>query len=647
MFTNRCVNLFLLALALWAPQISARQSVSPAILSNSKIHLDVVVTPKSGPPVSGLVLQDFTVLDNGMPQFIDLKAVDGRQAPIEVILLIDAVNMGSREVAVTREEIDKFLTANGGRLAHPTEVVVLTEKGLQIQEGFTQDGSAISAALSHYTVPMHNIGSGAPDRFQISFQGFAALVTQQRERPGRKMIIWVSPGWPPLRDQVRDSLQEHLFGNVGELWRQLREGRITVYSIDPSAIVDLQPGLTTGLTSPVRPSEENSYADNAGRPVAMHSIDLTLPVIAVQTGGLALYPGNDIASDLQRCMADADAYYEISFEPAIADPPNAFHRLEIRIAKPGLIGRTRQGYYWQPSHAERLAAGSLRLRGADDPDPMDTGDPSFYANAHPYLDLPYNQLLDRIPELKTLQPAQDQQRLPAILQKMGRGVDDFTRNIGDLIAHEDVLQEKLDARGKLKGKERFQDEYLILHHGYEWGARAEYRMDAKGNRLGPIGLEKGYVVTSGFALTCVSFSTVAQAQSRFRYLGDQTIGSRGTYVLGFVQKPGEVSFGTTMKGVGGKQIDMLTQGILWIDQNNFQIIRMRTDLLMPRQEIRLEQATTEVTLAEVRLPDLPDPLWLPDDVEVYLDIQNHQYRNVHHYTNYRRYRVSVKIGAPQ
>jgi VWFA-related protein len=645
MLTNRCVSLFLLALALWAPQISARQSVSPAILSDSKIRLDVVVTPKSGPPVSGLELQDFTVLDNGIPQFIDLKAVDGRQAPIEVILVIDAVNMGFREVAVTREEVDKFLKTDGGRLAHPTEVVILTDKGLQVQGDFSQDGNAISTALGHYTVP--NIGSGAPDRFQISFQGFAELVAQERERPGRKMIIWVSPGWPPLRDKVADSMQEHLFGNGVELWKQLREGRITVYSVDPSAIVDLEPGLTAVGTSRLRPSDENSYADNASRPGEIHSIGLTLPVIAIQTGGLALYPGNDIASELQRCMADADAYYEISFEPAIADQPNEFHRLEIRIAKPGLIGRTRQGYYWQASGAERLAAGSLRLRGGDDPDPIDTGDPSIYANVHPYLDLPYSQLLDRIPELKTLQPAPDQQRLPAILQKMGRGVDDFARNIGDLIAHESVLQEKLDARGKLKAKERFQDEYLILHHGHEWGARAEYRMDAKGNRLGPIGLEKGYAVTSGFALTCVSFSTVAQAQSRFRYLGDQTIGSRGTYVLGFVQKPGEVTFGTTMKGTGGKNIDMLTQGILWIDQNNFQIIRMRTDLLMPRQEIRLERATTEVTLAEVRLPDLPDPLWLPDDVEVYLDIQAHQYRNVHHYTNYRRYRVSVKIGAPQ
>jgi hypothetical protein len=108
---------------------------------------------------------------------------------------------------------------------------------------------------------------------------------------------------------------------------------------------------------------------------------------------------------------------------------------------------------------------------------------------------------ERIPNLKALKPAPDQQPLPAILRKLGHSVDDFVRNIGDLIAHEDVTQEKLDANGKIKAKERVQDNYLILHRGYEWGANAEYRMDNKGNRLEQIGLAKGFLVTSGHALS--------------------------------------------------------------------------------------------------------------------------------------------------
>ena len=172
-------------------------------------------------------------------------------------------------------------------------------------------------------------------------------------------------------------------------------------------------------------------------------------------------------------------------------------------------------------------------------------------------------------------------------------------------------------------------------------------MDEKGTRLGPIGLEKGYLVTSGHALSCISFSTIAQSQSKFRYLGEEKIDSRETYVLGFAQQPGEATFTTTMTGTGGADVDMLTQGILWMDKNSFQIIRMRTDLLAPNSEIQLDQLTTEVTFGEVQLQDVPKPLWLPRDVDVYIEINNQKFRNVHHYTNYRRYRVSVKIGALQ
>jgi hypothetical protein len=275
-----------------------------------------------------------------------------------------------------------------------------------------------------------------------------------------------------------------------------------------------------------------------------------------------------------------------------------------------------------------------------------TSDPSPYANAHPYIDLPIAQLVERIPELKTLQPSPDQQELPVILQKMGQRVDGFVRDIGDLIAHEDITLEKLNPRGNVK-KEDVQDNYLILHHDYEWGASSEYRMDDKGNRLGPVGLEKGYLVTSGHALSCIGFSTHAQSGSRFRYFGEETIDSRETYVLGFAQQPDEATFVTTMRETGGTDVDMLTQGVLWVDKNNFQIIRMRSDLLAPSNELQIDRLTTEVTFGEVRLPDVPNPLWLPSDVDVYVEINRQKFRNVHHYTNYRRYRVSVKIGNPQ
>lgn len=131
------------------------------------------------------------------------------------------------------------------------------------------------------------------------------------------------------------------------------------------------------------------------------------------------------------------------------------------------------------------------------------------------------------------------------------------------------------------------------------------------------------------------------------YLGEERIDSRETYVLGFAQRPDEATFFDTLREAGGTDVDMLTQGILWVDKNNFQIIRMRRDLLAPNKEIRLDQLTTEVTFSAVQLQDVPNPLWLPRDVDVYIEIGKQKFRNVHHFTDYPRYRVSTKMVTPQ
>jgi hypothetical protein len=125
------------------------------------------------------------------------------------------------------------------------------------------------------------------------------------------------------------------------------------------------------------------------------------------------------------------------------------------------------------------------------------------------------------------------------------------------------------------------------------------------------------------------------------------MGTRAAFVLAFAQRPGEVTFTTAMRGTGGHEVDLLTQGILWVDRDNFQILRTRSDLIAPNQEIRLDHLTTDVKFGQVQLQDIPTPLWLPNDVDVFIEIGNEKYRNLHHYTNYRRYQVAVKIGNEQ
>lgn len=131
------VGLLLALLWLFVPAISAQQESPAARAVNGKIYLDVVVTAKSGPPVTGLQQKDFTVLDNKAPQTIDtFKALGGSQAPIEVILVVDEVNADFRVVGFERDQIAKYLGGDGGRLAFPTALSFFSDTGVEVQPRF-------------------------------------------------------------------------------------------------------------------------------------------------------------------------------------------------------------------------------------------------------------------------------------------------------------------------------------------------------------------------------------------------------------------------------------------------------------------------------------------------------------------------------
>ncbi|MFZ0662731.1 MAG: VWA domain-containing protein [Acidobacteriaceae bacterium] len=328
-----------------AAVVQRGEAASGVVTPRHPITLDVVVTPKrGGEPVSGLTAGDFTVLDNKVPQKITLfYAVDGSEAPIKVILVVDAVNSYYQTVAYERGQIDKFLRANGGHLAYPTQLAIFTDTGTQIQNGFSQDGNALSASLDHFTVGLRTIHRsqgfyGAGDRLSLSIKAIHMLSTHEATVPGRKFVLWISPGWPILSGpavQIGPKQQRGIFRTVAGLSTGLREARITLYSIDPLGTAD-----AGGLYI----SAYQNFVKGVRKPDEVQFGNLALQVLAVQSGGRVLNSSNDVTGLLREAMSDAGAYYELSFDGGVGEP-DEYHQIRVEIAKPGLVARTRTGYY--------------------------------------------------------------------------------------------------------------------------------------------------------------------------------------------------------------------------------------------------------------------------------------------------------------
>ena len=319
--------------------------------TDRRITIDVQVTAKSGAPIRGLQEQDFTLLDDKLPQkILSFQAVDTAAAaatdpPLEIVLVVDAVNASFQAVANERNELRKFLLQNGGKLPQPTSLIIFTDTGAEMQNGSSRDGNVLAALLDKYEAGLRTINRsqgiyGAAERFSLSLTTVERLAEYERPRPGRKLVIWISPGWPLLsgpRTYLSGKEEQRLFNDIVAASAALRLARVTLYSVDPLGLSDFGRAVyyeefVKGVTSPSKTVPGN----------------LGLPVLAVQTGGRVLNLTNDLTTSIANCAADANAFYVISFDAPRADKANEYHSLGVTVDKPGITARTRTGYYAQP-----------------------------------------------------------------------------------------------------------------------------------------------------------------------------------------------------------------------------------------------------------------------------------------------------------
>jgi VWFA-related protein len=335
-----------------SPSAKISNQPAPAALSSlpRQTTLDVVVTDKAEKPIPGLQQSDFTILDNKQPQnILSFQAVQeaAGNPPIKAILLVDTANASFSALSSERTLLENFFAQNGGHLPMPFQIVFFSDAGINTQQGASPDGKAELAFLNQNDTALRVVTQaqgvpGAFDRISRSLRALRTVAVDNLNTPGRKLLLWISPGWPippqPAVD-LGSKEKQQVFDTIVSISGLLQVARITLYSVDPLGTAD-----AGGL-------EANRYKDfmNQIKAAGQSEVgNLALGVIATQSGGRVLYGSNDLGGEITSCLQDANAFYTLTFATSRADHPSEYHHLEIKVDKPGLIARTRVMYYNQP-----------------------------------------------------------------------------------------------------------------------------------------------------------------------------------------------------------------------------------------------------------------------------------------------------------
>jgi VWFA-related protein len=276
------------------------------------IQLDVEVTDRSGKPVTGLSRSDFTLLDNGQPsRILSFRAFDGASATVdpraEVIVVIDMLHLPDRLAAYEQHEVERFLRENGGQLAQPVSIFWLSHTGLWAIAQPSRDGNALAAEVARSSglgleLRTRNI-PGAESIDPLPFNsppGLSALkalgdlATRERGKTGRKLLLWIGPGWAigsgaPFFSKLD---REQLFAAIHWFSTLLRQARITLYSFSVGerhtySLADAAPASDThaleyrNFLAGVKSLEQADIANLDRRVLAIQSGGRVLPQLTI------------------------------------------------------------------------------------------------------------------------------------------------------------------------------------------------------------------------------------------------------------------------------------------------------------------------------------------------------------------------------
>lgn len=337
-----------------------QSSSHTSAMNEGLIKLDVVITDKSGKPVDNLKPQDFALLDNGKPsKILSFQSFDGISAkpdpPVEVILLIDTLQMPANLISLERNSVEAFLRKNGGNLAQPVSIFSLLETGLWLSAKASTDGNYLASRVAHNSEVVlirrfrGSLRGDVPASLDLTdppaleaLEALGEIATAERRKPGRKLLLWVGPGWGRGSGEYAEGTVsgKDTFYTIRWFSTLLRESRIALYSFSVGE-TDPRSQFYLDYLRGVQSSREASF------------MNLYRKVLAVQSGGRALEGSDDLIPLIENCVQEASAFYTLSFDPSPADHPDEFHDIKVQIDKPGLNARTNTGYYDQPYYSDQ------------------------------------------------------------------------------------------------------------------------------------------------------------------------------------------------------------------------------------------------------------------------------------------------------
>jgi Ca-activated chloride channel family protein len=292
------VSIVALALSA-ATALSAQQRIRSGV---ELVELNVTVTDPAGKYTAGLAEDDFEVYEDGAKQ--KLTFFSATQQPISLAILLDTSASMEERMGIAQEAAIGFT-----RQLHKDDQaeVIDFDSQVRVLSPFTSDGASLEKAIKATTA---NGSTSLYNAVYIALKDLKKVKAANSAEIRRQAIVLLSDG-----DDTSSLIE---FDQVLDL---AKRSETVIYCI----------GLRQG--------------EIARR--EFKEAEFVLKQLSNETGGRAYFPtdARELAKIYQSIWDELSSQYTMAYSSGNPKRDGAWRRVQVRLTKQGLVGRTKLGYY--------------------------------------------------------------------------------------------------------------------------------------------------------------------------------------------------------------------------------------------------------------------------------------------------------------
>jgi hypothetical protein len=232
-----------------------------------------------------------------------------------------------------------------------------------------------------------------------------------------------------------------------------------------------------------------------------------------------------------------------------------------------------------------------------------------------------------------------------VIPGASKEVRGFVENVNRISATEVVEHERMNRDGVVIEQKHHKFNYVAEIQETRPGIlnMDEYRDGSPGQSGFP-----GELSTVGITSLVLIFHPYHVKEYAMTCEGSENWQGRAAWKVRFEQRLDQPARMSALR-VGDAIYPILLKGTAWIDQQNYQIVHLETDILKPVPAVRLTTEHQVLDYGPVQFEQKKLRLWLPLEAEIYLDVNGKRFHHRHIYSDYRVFSVDLglKQGVPK